>query len=31
MNERMRQLEETANRLEEISEGLCDGLDNFKL
>lgn len=31
MNERMRQLEETASRLEEISEGLSDGLDNFKL
>ena len=31
MNDRMKEMEATANRLEEISESLSSGLDNFKL
>ncbi len=31
MNERMKEMEHTATRLEEISMNLSDGLDNFKL
>lgn len=31
MNDRMKEMEATANKLEEISESLSSGLDNFKL
>lgn len=30
VNQRMRELEETANHLDEVSEGLCSGLDMFR-